>query len=76
MQFFKTQCNVSWAVLKIDHSLSKPERFCCVFTEAAVIAKSNIIYDVKPWDDETDMKELEKHVRSINMEGLLWGACK
>ena len=24
-----------------------------VFTEPAVIAKSNIILDVKPWDDET-----------------------
>jgi len=32
--------------------------------------------DVKPWDDETDMKELEKQVRTINMDGLVWGACK
>jgi translation elongation factor EF-1beta len=31
---------------------------------------------VKPWDDETDMKELEKAVRSIVMDGLLWGASK
>lgn len=29
----------------------------------ALIAKSNIILDVKPWDDETDMVELEKAVR-------------
>ena len=41
-----------------------------------IIAKSNIILDVKPWDDETDMDALEKSVRSIQMDGLLWGACK
>ncbi|XP_059483930.1 elongation factor 1-delta-like isoform X2 [Neocloeon triangulifer] len=42
----------------------------------ALIAKSNLILDVKPWDDETDMKELEAAVRSIVMDGLLWGASK
>jgi elongation factor 1-beta len=31
---------------------------------------------VKPWDDETDMKELEKSVRSIEMDGLVWGGGK
>lgn len=41
-----------------------------------LIAKSNIILDVKCWDDETDMKELEKAVRSIETDGLLWGASK
>ena len=30
---------------------------------------------MKPWDDETDMKKLEEAVRSVQMEGLLWGAC-
>lgn len=30
--------------------------------------------EVKPWDDETDMKALEESVRSIEQEGLLWGA--
>jgi len=42
----------------------------------ALIAKSNIILDVKPWDDETDMKSMESKVRAIAMEGLLWGASK
>ncbi|XP_075980147.1 elongation factor 1-beta [Anticarsia gemmatalis] len=42
----------------------------------ALIAKSSIILEVKPWDDETDMKEMEKQVRSIEMDGLLWGASK
>merc|ERR1711936_937499 len=39
-----------------------------------VIAKSNVILDVKPWDDETDMKQVEANVRTIEMEGLLWGS--
>lgn len=30
--------------------------------------------DVKPWDDETDMVALEKSVRSVEKEGLVWGA--
>lgn len=42
----------------------------------ALIAKSNIILDIKPWDDETDMKAMEAQVRKIEMEGLLWGASK
>jgi len=47
-----------------------------LLSEPAAIAKSNIILDVKPWDDETDMSKLEECVRSIEMDGLLWGACK
>jgi len=39
----------------------------------ALIAKSSVLLDVKPWDDETDMAEMEKHVRTIEMDGLLWG---
>merc|ERR1712244_132781 len=38
------------------------------------IAKSNVILDVKPGDDETDMAQVEKNVRTIEMDGLLWGA--
>ncbi|KAJ3294160.1 1,2-dihydroxy-3-keto-5-methylthiopentene dioxygenase [Rhizoclosmatium sp. JEL0117] len=40
------------------------------------IAKSMVILDVKPWDDETDMKALEADVRSIAMDGLVWGTSK
>ena len=45
---------------------------CCLGLQAyaekkskkpAVIAKSSILLDVKPWDDETDMGALEKCVR-------------
>lgn len=42
----------------------------------ALIAKSSVLLDVKPWDDETDMKEMENNVRTIEMDGLLWGASK
>uniref|UniRef100_A0A667Y5D1 Eukaryotic translation elongation factor 1 delta a (guanine nucleotide exchange protein) n=2 Tax=Myripristis murdjan TaxID=586833 RepID=A0A667Y5D1_9TELE len=42
----------------------------------ALIAKSSILLDVKPWDDETDMAKLEECVRSVQADGLLWGASK
>ncbi|XP_028661942.1 elongation factor 1-beta [Erpetoichthys calabaricus] len=42
----------------------------------ALIAKSSILLDVKPWDDETDMAKLEECVRSINLDGLVWGSSK
>jgi len=42
----------------------------------AVVAKSSILLDCKPWDDETDMKLLESSVRTITMEGLVWGMSK
>lgn len=35
-----------------------------------------VTLDVKPWDDETDMKALEDAVRSIEQDGLVWGASK
>ncbi|KAK1896536.1 Elongation factor 1-delta [Dissostichus eleginoides] len=41
-----------------------------------LIAKSSILLDVKPWDDETDMAKLEECVRSVQAEGLLWGSSK
>lgn len=45
-------------------------------SKPALIAKSSILIDVKPWDDETDMALMEQKVRSIEMDGLLWGASK
>lgn len=47
-----------------------------MFAEPAVVAKSSILLDVKPWDDETDMAKLEECVRSIQADGLVWGSCK
>ena len=31
---------------------------------------------MKPWSDETDMVEMERLVRTIEMDGLVWGASK
>jgi len=42
----------------------------------ALIAKSSVLVDVKPWDDETDMAEMEKLVRTVTMDGLVWGQSK
>ena len=36
-------------------------------------AKSSVLIDVKPWDNETDLEEMERQVRAIKMDGLLWG---
>ena len=58
-----------------------------------VIAKTSVLFDVKPWDDETDMdvscfyvlfigsnistsQAMLKEVKTIEMEGLVWGASK
>ncbi|KAJ4272021.1 Translation elongation factor 1 beta [Fusarium torreyae] len=45
-------------------------------TKPKTIAKSVVTLDVKPWDDETDMKALEEAVRAIEKDGLTWGASK
>ncbi|AWU75621.1 elongation factor 1-beta [Pichia kudriavzevii] len=37
-------------------------------------AKSIVTLDVKPWDDETDLEAMLAHVKSIEMDGLTWGA--
>merc|ERR1712168_1502662 len=42
----------------------------------AIIAKSSLLLDVKPWDDETDMAKLEELVRTIKADGLVWGSSK
>eukprot|EP00096_Caligus_rogercresseyi_P013342 TRINITY_DN5_c1_g1_i1.p1 TRINITY_DN5_c1_g1~~TRINITY_DN5_c1_g1_i1.p1 ORF type:complete len:214 (-),score=108.66 TRINITY_DN5_c1_g1_i1:180-821(-) len=42
----------------------------------ALIAKTSVLLDVKPWDDETDMSALTQQVKAIEMDGLHWGADK
>lgn len=42
--------------------------------KAGPIAKSSVLLDCKPWDDETDLKIMEQHIRKISMDGLTWGA--
>lgn len=42
------------------------------FIEPGPIAKSSIVLDIKPWDDETDLNEIERRVRAIQKDGLIW----
>merc|ERR1712234_78994 len=42
----------------------------------ALIAKTSVLFDVKPWDDETDLDEMLKCVKTIETDGLVWGANK
>lgn len=39
-------------------------------------ARSTVVLDVKPLEAETDLDELQKNIRAISQEGLLWGACE
>ena len=45
-------------------------------SKPAPVLKSNVVLDIKPWDDETDLVEMEKSVRAIKMDGLTWGDSK
>merc|ERR1712051_735755 len=42
----------------------------------ALIAKTSVLLDCKPWDDETDMDVMLKEIKKIEMDGLVWGANK
>jgi len=42
----------------------------------ALIAKTSVLLDCKPWDDETDMNKMLKEIKTIQMDGLVWGASK
>ena len=40
--------------------------------KAAPIAKSLIVWDVKPWGEETDLQALADKILGITMDGLFW----
>ena len=40
--------------------------------KAAPIAKSLIIWEVKPWGEETDLEVLAQKILGIEMDGLFW----
>merc|ERR1712121_124817 len=42
----------------------------------ALIAKTSVLLDVKPWDDETDMEKMLECCKTIEKDGLVWGAHK
>lgn len=37
-----------------------------------MIAKSLLIFDVKPWEEETDLDALAKEILAIEQDGLFW----
>jgi elongation factor 1-beta len=58
------------AAAKKEHDSHKKKH------KAEEIQKSNVILDVKPLEDTTDMVKLEELVRGITIEGLTWGPSK
>ena len=40
--------------------------------KAAPIAKSLIVWEVKPWGEETNLEELANKILGIEMDGLYW----
>ena len=36
--------------------------------------KSQVVIDIKPWEEETDLDKLAEILRSKEREGLVWGA--
>lgn len=45
-------------------------------TKPVVAAKSIVEFDVKPYDTETDLLDLERKIREISMDGLVWAGKK
>merc|ERR1711962_36000 len=52
------------------------ERLQAYHAKKAAIAKTSVVLDIKPWDDETDMTEMLNNVKTIEKDGLVWGASK
>ena len=44
--------------------------------KSAPVAKSSVVFDVKPWEADTDMAAMEAAVRRIELDGLTWGAAQ
>lgn len=45
-------------------------------TKLALVAKSSILLDAEPWDEETDMAQLEACMCSVQLDGLTLGCSK
>jgi len=41
--------------------------------KAPVIAKSSVMFEVKPLDDTTDLDVVYQRIRDIKLDGLVWG---
>ena len=44
--------------------------------EKPTFPTSSILFNVKPWGDDTDMDGMVKAIKAIKMDGLVWGASK
>ena len=42
------------------------------YGKAKPIAKSIIVWEVKPWGEETDLDEMAKLILAIEQDGLVW----
>ena len=40
--------------------------------KAAPVAKSLIVWEVKPWGEDTDLQALADKIIAIQMDGLMW----
>ena len=40
--------------------------------KAPPIAKSIIVWEVKPWGEDTDLDEMARQILAIEMDGLVW----
>eukprot|EP01118_Nematostelium_gracile_P009500 TRINITY_DN3213_c0_g1_i1.p1 TRINITY_DN3213_c0_g1~~TRINITY_DN3213_c0_g1_i1.p1 ORF type:complete len:222 (-),score=82.80 TRINITY_DN3213_c0_g1_i1:44-709(-) len=61
---------------KAQEQLKKKEADRLASGKEKPVLKSAVVIDVKPWEDTTDLVEMEKLVRGIAMNGLEWKASK
>ena len=47
-----------------------------IHSEHPTIAKTSVLFDIMPCDNETDLEDMLEKVKSISMEGLMWGSSK
>eukprot|EP01114_Cavostelium_apophysatum_P003686 TRINITY_DN137_c0_g1_i1.p1 TRINITY_DN137_c0_g1~~TRINITY_DN137_c0_g1_i1.p1 ORF type:complete len:255 (+),score=64.34 TRINITY_DN137_c0_g1_i1:101-766(+) len=61
---------------RADEQAAKKKAEMAAKGKTADKLKSAVVIDVKPWEDTTDLVEMEKLVRAIEMPGLEWKASK
>ena len=57
----RTACSAAWTVILMSHHgwyLTGHHRH--LFVRAEVVGKSQVMLDIKPWSDETDLEAMEK----------------
>ena len=41
---------------------------------ASSVAKSCVLINIKPWDDDTNLKEFAEKLKQVQHDGIVWGA--